>query len=121
MRANFASALVKKLKNFTINMSDAYLMGMFSTLEYMIDASMAEILEDIPIVEEVKTALVTREGKAGRLFELILCYEKAEWVEIKEIAEELGLKTNELAQIYMDCVEEVNNIWENVVGMSESE
>ena len=36
---------------------------MFSTLEYMIDASMAEILEDIPIVEEVKTALVTREGK----------------------------------------------------------
>ena len=42
-------------------------------------------------------------------------------VEIKEIAEELGLKTNELAQIYMDCVEEVNNIWENVVGMSESE
>ena len=121
MRANFASALVKKLKNFTINTSDAYLMGMFSTLEYMIDASMAEILEDIPIVEEVKTALVTGEGKAGRLFELILCYEKAEWVEIKEIAEELGLKTNELAQIYMDCVEEVNNIWENVVGMSESE
>ena len=121
MRANFASALVKKLKNFTINTSDAYLMGMFSTLEYMIDASMAEILEDITIVEEVKTALVTGEGKAGRLFELILCYEKAEWVEIKEIAEELGLKTNELAQIYMDCVEEVNNIWENVVGMSESE
>ena len=93
MRANFASALVKKLKNFTINMSDAYLMGMFSTLEYMIDASMAEILEDIPIVEEVKTALVTREGKAGRLFELILCYEKAEWVEIKEIVQASGLVT----------------------------
>lgn len=121
MRANFASALVKKLKNFVINMSDAYLMGMFSTLEYMIDAPMVEILEDIPIVEEVKTALVTREGKAGRLYELILCYEKAEWAEIKEIAEELGLKTNEMAQIYMDCVEEVNNIWENVVGMSENE
>ncbi len=121
MRANFASALVKKLKNFVINTSDAYLMGMFSTLEYMIDAPMVEILEDIPIVEEVKTALVTREGKAGRLYELILCYEKAEWAEIKEIAEELGLKTNEMAQVYMDCVEEVNNIWENVVGMSENE
>lgn len=121
MRANFASALVKKLKNFVINTSDAYLMGMFSTLEYMIDAPMVEILEDIPIVEEVKTALVTKEGKAGRLYELILCYEKAEWAEIKEIAEELGLKTNEMAQVYMDCVEEVNNIWENVVGMSENE
>ena len=37
------------------------------------------------------------------------------------IAEELGLKTNEMAQIYMDSVEEVNNIWDNVVGMSENE
>lgn len=33
MRANFASMLVKKLKNFPINTTDAYLMGMFSTLE----------------------------------------------------------------------------------------
>lgn len=120
MRANFASALVKKLKNFVINTSDAYLMGMFSTLEYMIDAPMVEILEDIPIVEEVKTALVMKEGAAGRLYELILCYEKADWTAIKEIADELGLKTNEMAQIYMDCVEEVNNIWENVVGMGEN-
>ena len=38
-----------------------------------------------------------------------------------KIAEELGLKTNEMAQIYMDSVEEVNNIWDNVVGMSENE
>ena len=38
---------------------------------------------------------------------------------IKEISEELGLKTNEMAQIYMECVEEVNNIWDNVVGMNE--
>lgn len=120
MRANFAAALVKKLKNFVINTSDAYLMGMFSTLEYMIDAPMVEILEDIPIVEEVKTALVMKEGAAGRLYELILCYEKADWAAIKEIADELGLKTNEMAQIYMDCVEEVNNIWENVVGMGEN-
>ncbi|MCI9339773.1 MAG: HDOD domain-containing protein [Dorea sp.] len=119
MRAIFASALVKKLKNFVINSSDAYLMGMFSTLEYMIDAPMSEILSEIPIVDEVKTALVSREGKAGRLYELILCYEKAEWSEIKTIAEELGLRTNEMAQIYMDSVEEVNNIWDNVVGMNE--
>lgn len=119
MRANFASALVKRLKNFPINSSDAYLLGMFSMLEYMIDAPIAEILYEIPIVEEVKDALIRKEGKAGRLYELVLSYEKADWSAIKEISEELGLKTNEMAQIYMECVEEVNNIWDNVVGMSE--
>lgn len=116
MRANFASRLVRKLKNFVINASDAYLLGMFSTLEYMIDASMEEILADIPIVEEVKAALISKEGLAGRLYELLLFYERAEWTEIKVIAEELGLHTNEMAQIYMECVEEVNGIWDNVVG-----
>ncbi len=119
MRANFASRLVKRLKKFAITNSDAYLLGMFSTLEYMIDAPMEEILQDIPIVEEVKAALVSKEGPAGRLYELILSYEKAEWTEIKVIAEELGLHTNEMAQIYMECVEEVNDIWDNVVGSRE--
>ena len=104
MRANFASALVKKLRQFPINSSDAYLMGMFSTLEYMIDASIEDILFEIPIVEEVKNALVSKEGPAGKLYELILCYENAQW-----------------AQIYMDSVEEVNNIWDNVVGMNSGE
>lgn len=119
MRANFASRLVKRLRKFVITNSDAYLLGMFSTLEYMIDAPMEEILLDIPIVEEVKAALVSKEGPAGRLYELILSYERAEWTEIKVIAEELGLHTNEMAQIYMECVEEVNDIWDNVVGSKE--
>lgn len=119
MRANFASRLVRRLKKFVINASDAYLLGMFSTLEYMIDAPMEEILEDIPIVNEVKAALISKEGLAGRLYELLLYYERADWSEIKVIAEELGLHTNEMAQIYMECVEEVNDIWENVVGSKE--
>lgn len=119
MRANFASALVKKLKKFEITASDAYLLGMFSTLEYMIDAPLEEILYEIPVVEEVKAALISQEGKAGRLYELILHYERAEWNEIKVIAEELGLRVNEMAQIYMECVEEVNDIWDNVVGVKE--
>lgn len=120
MRANFASVLVKKLKKFDINSTDAYLLGMFSTLEYMIDAPMEDILAEIPIVDAVKSALISREGKAGRLYELILGYERAEWSEIKVIADELGIKTSDLAQIYMECVEEVNDIWENVVGIREN-
>lgn len=120
MRANFASSLVKRLKNFVINSTDAYLLGMFSTLEYMIDAPMEEILAEIPIVDEVKKALISHEGKAGKLYDLILCYERAEWSEIKVIADELGIHTSELAQMYMECVEEVNDIWENVVGNREN-
>lgn len=119
LRANFASALAKKLKKLPITASDAYLMGMFSTLEYMIDAPMEEILFEIPIVKEVKDALIYQEGPVGKLYQLVLHYERAEWAETKQIAEELGINTNQLAQIYMECVEEVNDIWDNVVGLRE--
>lgn len=115
MRANFASALVRKMKGFPINASDAYLMGMFSTLEYMIDATIEEILQDIPIVEAVKAALISREGEAGTLYKLILSYEKADWKQIKELTKQLGLQTNLIAQIYMECIDEVNEIWENII------
>lgn len=119
LRANFASELAKKLKKLPITPSEAYLMGMFSTLEYMIDAPIDEILYEIPIVKEVKDSLIYQEGMAGKLYQLVLHYERAEWAETKEIAEELGIHTNQLAQIYMDCVEEVNDIWDNVVGLRE--
>lgn len=119
LRANFASQLAKKLKKLPITSSEAYLMGMFSTLEYMIDAPIEEILYEIPIVKEVKDALIYQEGMAGKLYQLILHYERAEWAETKETAEELGIHTNQLAQIYMECVEEVNDIWDNVVGLRE--
>lgn len=116
MRANFAASLVKKIGAFPITTSDAYLMGMFSTLEYMIDAPMEEILREIPVSEEVKAALISKEGEAGKLYNLVLSYEKADWSEIKILAEELGLQTNVMGQIYMECVEEINEIWDSIVG-----
>lgn len=121
MRANFASELAKKIKEFPIGPADAYLMGMFSTLECLIDAPMEEILKEIPISEEVKRALILKEGEAGKLYELILCYEKADWSAIKILSEELGLQTNLMAQIYMECVEEVNEIWANMVSGNKPE
>lgn len=116
LRANFASALVKKMKGFPITSSDAYLLGMFSTLEYMVDATLEEILADIPIADEVKQALISQEGEAGKLYKLILCYERAEWNEIKPLAEELGLQINVMAQLYIECVEDVREIWDTIVG-----
>ena len=121
LRANFASNLIRRVKNFAISPADAYLLGMFSTLPYIIDAPIEEILEDIPISEEVKKALISKEGQAGRLYELLLCYERAEWQDIKQIAKELGIQTNIMAQVYMECMEEVNHIWDNLVVKNEEE
>ncbi len=112
LRAKFAQELVQKLgRPFDLSRTEAYMMGMFSGLEYMVDASMEDLLEEIPVKDEVKDALISHKGEAGQLLELVLAYERGDWKENKQRAEELGIEVDELAQIYMDCVEDVNHIW----------
>lgn len=114
MRANFCSSLVNYASNLPIGRSDAYLMGMFSTLNYLIDAPMEEILEQIPLCEPVKDALLRHAGRCGLLYDLALCYERADWKQIDRLAKELGIQTNLLTSLYFSCMEEVNNIWKEI-------
>ncbi|CUX49499.1 EAL and HDOD domain-containing protein [Clostridium sp. C105KSO13] len=111
LRAKFASELVNYVKKCPITNNEAYMMGMFSTMEYMVDAPIEEILEKIPLNSVVEEALVLGNGVVGNIYKLILSYERADWKVCKALAEELGVPTYLLAQIYIDCVENVNTIW----------
>ncbi|MGC4019606.1 MAG: hypothetical protein QM793_10570 [Muricomes sp.] len=68
-------------------------------------------MEKIPLNPAVKDALVNGEGIVGNIYKLVLAYERADWKESKVLSEELGVPTYLLAQIYIDCVEDVNTIW----------
>ena len=117
-RATFASELMKYAKDMPISRNDAYLMGMFSTLTYLIAAPMEEILADIPGAQPVKDALINHEGRCGVLYDLVINYGRADWAAIGEQAKELGLPEDQLADIYFRCVEEVNRIWQQLMDTS---
>lgn len=114
LRANFAQALVGQVPNCPISKSEGYMMGMFSTLSYMVDASMEELLEEIPLSDEIRDALLGGGGVLGKMQKLIICYENADWKQCTALARELDIEISALSQIYIDCVEEVNTIWENL-------
>lgn len=118
MRANFSSELMNYAQNMPISKSDAYLMGMFSTLNHLIDAPLEEILEAVPISDEVKRALIHHEGRAGLLYDLTLSYERADWNEISALAAQLGIPSNLLTSLYFNCMEEVNSIWKQLTNPS---
>ena len=119
-RGTFASELHKYIKNLPINRNDAYLMGMFSTLHHLIAAPLEEILADIPVAQEVKDALLKHEGVCGKLYDLMLDYERADWAEINRLGEELGLPMDRLPTIYFQCLDEVNQIWQQIMEVNEN-
>jgi EAL and modified HD-GYP domain-containing signal transduction protein len=116
MRGSFCSELMKHAKDVPISTSDAYLMGMFSTLNHLIDAPLEEILGEIPVAQEVKDALLKREGRAGLLYSLVLSYETADWDSINKLAEELGIPNHLLTSIYFICMENVNVLWDQLTS-----
>ena len=114
MRANFCSELMNHAKDMPISKAEAYLMGMFSTLHYLIDAPLENILAEVPVADEIKEALLHREGRCGKLYELVLCYESADWNRITALAEELGIPDNVMTSVYFICMENVNSLWEQL-------
>ena len=89
-------------------------MGMFSTLNYLIDAPLDEILAQIPLRQEIKDALLEHKGRCGMLYDLAISYERADWSRIDQLAGELGIPTNLLTSLYFNCMEEVNRIWNEI-------
>lgn len=89
-------------------------MGMFSTLNYLVDAPLEEILEEVPVADEIKAALIRKEGRCGKLYELVLSYETANWNAITTYAEELGIPNQVITNIYFTCMEDVNFLWDQL-------
>ena len=81
-----------------------------------IDASMDEILEQVPLRDEAKEALLKRTGRCGMLYDLALSYEEADWSRIDDLAEALGIPTNLLTSVYFNCMEEVNRVWKEITS-----
>ena len=116
MRANFCSELMNSAKNMPISKAEAYLLGMFSTLNYLIDAPMEDILAEVPVAEDIKAALLRHEGRCGKLYDLVLSYEAADWDKITELAEDLGIPDNMITSVYFICMENVNTLWEQLTN-----
>ncbi len=105
LRANFAQALLPYTQKTGLSAGEAYILGMFSTLESLLDVS--------PII---KTALLTKEGDAGILYDLILKYEVGDWIGMSNCADDLEIPVNVISQKYFECVDTVNSIWERIMS-----
>ncbi len=53
--------------------------GLFSTLDALMDKPLEVLLQDLPLSEELHSALLHKEGPAGSALNLVLNYERGNW------------------------------------------
>jgi len=57
----------------------AFTVGLFSTLDALMDQELEDILIKLPLAEEINNALLNKQGPLGTALLTVLAYEKGDW------------------------------------------
>jgi EAL and modified HD-GYP domain-containing signal transduction protein len=79
--------------------SQVFLMGMFSCIDALMDMPMDRVLEELPLEEDIKTALTGGPNAFRHLLDAICAYEKGDWGQLSLAASELNLDESLMPQI----------------------
>ncbi len=115
LRAVFCQDLSVYVAGFPATKSEAYLLGMFSTLDMLLDVKIDDAVKELPISEAIKEGLVTHEGLCGELLKLSIYYEKGSWNKMSKLAAKLGIPIDAISQTYMDAVKYVSDILDELL------
>jgi c-di-GMP phosphodiesterase len=83
-----------------------FTIGLFSVADALLDVPMEEALEPLPFGDEIRAALLRREGRKGRLLAAVIAYERGEFA----AGADAGLDGPAVAGAYRAALEWVDDI-----------
>ncbi len=99
IRAKFCELTSQEIHS-KIDASIAFLTGLLSMIDAILDAEMATVLEKLPLSKEIKEALLTKKGTMAALIKLVGYIEQAQWDEANKVIDELKLDKDNVVKHY---------------------
>ena len=112
-RGRLMELLAQKLRPSQRNVADvAFTVGIMSLMDTLFGIPMMDIIEQIPVIDEVSSALLERDGFFGELLRLVESLERMESGEdqITPVLQGMAVSTYELIELEMAAFE-----WSNTV------
>jgi len=103
-RARICEQLVIK-GAFKVEPNQAFLMGMFSLLDALLDKPLSQLLTNLPLSEELKLALNEGKGELGHLLNAVKAYENADWEQVNNHCNVLGISGELFASQYAESLQ----------------
>ncbi len=109
IRAQFAENMSIKI-GLAGKSQSFFLMGLFSALDIILDMDMEHALNVVQVADEIRDALLYQKGDLYPVLELILLYEKADWINTSRslIIEEIS--SPDVFDAYMDALQWYNKL-----------
>lgn len=108
-RARFCELLAELIGD-TSRSDDLFLMGLLSTIDALLDMPMDKALEQIPLSEDLKAALLDKPGQLRDLLELVKDYEAGDWDSFQEIKDQLQINEGDIPSIHREGLKMAQSI-----------
>ncbi|SKA20099.1 EAL and HDOD domain-containing protein [Photobacterium toruni] len=102
-RAKMCEELVSN-SILTIPKEQAFLAGMFSLLDALLDNSLADLLVLLKLQPHIQASLLHRQGELGQVLNLVDAFDKADWQQVAIECSGLGLSEQQVQKSYLHAV-----------------
>ena len=98
-RAKFCELVAPEL-TAKVDISFAFLTGLLSLIDAILDEQLETILDRLPLAEEIKKTLIEHKGPMGALIRQLEFIEQADWQKASLVMEKLGLDKEKTVKAY---------------------
>ncbi|MGD9504271.1 MAG: EAL and HDOD domain-containing protein [Syntrophobacteraceae bacterium] len=103
LRARLCEEIAASL-NCRISKSELFFLGLFSCMDVVMGRPMEEILQDIPISESLRGALLGDAGEHREVLDLVIACERANWEKLSLCTSDLCLSRSALSETYAESI-----------------
>jgi EAL and modified HD-GYP domain-containing signal transduction protein len=113
IRTRFAESLAKRA-GMSEQEHDAALMGLFSILDAILDQPMNVVLAGIALPQSILDVLIKEQGILLPIYELMLAYEKGDWLLVEAVAQALKIEEYYIYHDYREAIKWANSVIGNI-------
>jgi EAL and modified HD-GYP domain-containing signal transduction protein len=104
VRAKFCESLAP-LFGLAQRSQDLFLLGMFSLIDAIIDQPLPDVLQALPLADDVKAALLGEDNRLHEIYAFSLAYEQGAWGQVSAWSSRLSLSEADLPLLYRRSLE----------------
>ena len=91
----------------------AYMTGLFSVVDVILNCPIKVIINDLCLVDEVKAGLIEENYPLNLMLKLVINYEKGQWDDVAFYANKINVDANKISKIYLETLEWTDNVLYN--------
>ena len=110
-RARFLELLRESDNRIFLSPESMFFLGIFSMLDVLLGVPMAELLKELPLDDEVKSALLRMDIPSRFWLDLVENYEQANWEKISDMLRERNLNPLNTSLIYVEAMKWTREIF----------